>query len=104
MLFETDKRIDEHNKELMDCHARLTKAKKQVALHILYGERNLRILMSFQYEAALKKGDKVRIGARENEFKTVQFTLFLSNNLVNPCINLDVIAVFFHANKCRGSC
>ncbi|XP_065887626.1 uncharacterized protein [Dysidea avara] len=67
MLFETDKRIDEHNKELMDCHARLTKAKKQ-------------------YEAALKKGDKVRIGARENEFKTMSLQYFSMQTSVEALV------------------
>ena len=71
MLLETDKRIDEHNKELMDCHARLTKAEKQVQLYSLIGE-NLRIIV-VQYTAAVKKGDKVRISAQENELKTVEF-------------------------------
>jgi len=28
--------------------------------------------MLFQFEAALKKGDKIRIGARENDVKTVK--------------------------------
>ena len=70
MLFETDKRIDEHNKELVDCHARLIKAKKQVlAMHVLCKQKTW---MLFQFEAALKKGDKIRIGARENDVKTVK--------------------------------
>jgi len=70
MLCETDKRIDEHNKELMDCRARLAKAKKQVLAIYILCERKTWIL--FQYEAAVKKGDKIRISARENDVKTVK--------------------------------
>ncbi|XP_065887392.1 uncharacterized protein [Dysidea avara] len=52
MLFKAEKEIDEHNKELMTCYSKMTKAKKQ-------------------FEASRKKGDAAHIMTREDEMKTM---------------------------------
>lgn len=33
VLYDTEKEIDEHNKELLACHSKVVKAKKQVCLY-----------------------------------------------------------------------